>query len=141
MSEQISTPTRAPREPASGWAAGLAVFAGVLMGIVGLFQVLQGLAAIFRGNFFVTTPNYVYNVDVTAWGWTHLLIGILVALAGFAIFTGRVWARAVGITLAALNAISQFLFLPHYPLWSMLMIALDIAIIWALAVYGRSAAR
>ena len=145
MSEQVSAHQDAqggqPREPVSGWAVGLAMFAAVMMGVIGLFQILEGLAAIFKNQFFVVTPNYVYNIDVTIWGWIHLIIGILVFLAAFAIFSGQVWARAVGITFAVLNAISQFLFLPHYPLWSLLMIALDVAVIWALCVYGRDAAR
>jgi len=151
MSEQVSSsqasqPSRPPsrasqdgREPVSGWAVGLATFASVMIGVIGLFQILEGLAAIFKNQFFVVAPNYVYSIDVTVWGWIHLIIGILVFLAAFAIFSGQVWARAVGITFAVLNAISQFLFLPHYPVWSILMIALDVAVIWALCVYRRPA--
>ncbi len=82
----------------------------------------------------------MYGFDVSAWGWTHLGLGILVAVAGMFVFTGHVWARAIGIASAVLNAISQFLFLPYYPVWSVVMIALDVAVIWALCVYGRRAA-
>jgi hypothetical protein len=124
-------------EPVSGWAIGFALFAGVMMVMIGTFQAIEGLAAILNDKFYFVTRNYVYNIDVTAWGWIHLLLGILVGVAGFFVFTGQLWARIVGITFAVLNAIAQFLFLPHYPVWSLLMIALDVFVIWALCVYGR----
>jgi hypothetical protein len=148
MAEQVSSrqstetpaPEREPEKPVSPWAAGFAWFAGVVMVIVGAFQAIQGVAAIVKDEFYVVTPNYAFDIDVTAWGWIHLVLGVLVFVAGFCVFTGQVWARAVGIIFAVLNAVAQFLFLPHYPVWSIVMIALDIAVIWALAVYGRSAA-
>jgi hypothetical protein len=122
----------------NGW--GLVVFAGVMMIILGSFHALEGLTAILKDQFFVSTPNYLISVDVTSWGWIHLIGGVVVALAGFFVFSGAVWARAVGIVLAVLSAIANFLFIPHYPLWSLLMVALDIFVIWALAVHGREVA-
>lgn len=146
MSEQLSgqrapSPSSAADEPAGGWAAGFAIFAGVMMTITGTFQAIEGLAAILNDEFYVVAPHYVYSFDVTAWGWVHLLLGVLVAVAGFFVFSGRIWARAVGVAFAVLNAITQFLFLPYYPIWGVLMIALDIAVIWALCLYGSRAAR
>lgn len=142
MSQRISTRPGPglDTEPAGGWAAGFAIFAGVMMVLIGSFQALQGLAAILRDQFYVVTPRYVYDFDVSAWGWVHLSLGILVAVAGLFVFTGHVWARAVGVAFAVVNAISQFLFLPYYPVWSVVMIALDVTVIWALCVYGRRAA-
>lgn len=83
-------------------------------------------------EFFVVTQNYVFDLDVTAWGWIHLIIGILVALAGFAAISGRIWGGIVGIVLAALAAVANFFWIPYYPFWSILVIALCIWVIWAL---------
>ena len=94
MSEYQSQP---PREPVSGWATAGIAFAAVLMMVVGIFEAIAGLAAIFENEFFVVTPNYVFEADVTAWGWIHLILGIVVALAGFALFYGAAWARVTGI--------------------------------------------
>jgi hypothetical protein len=124
----------------SGWAVGFAVFAGSIMVMIGFFQTFAGLAAIIEDEFFVIRPNYVYDLDVTAWGWVHLILGIILVLAGLAIFSGAAWARGVGIALALLSAIANFFFIPYYPVWAVLIIALDVAVIWALASYGRDAA-
>jgi hypothetical protein len=129
MSEYQST--KSP-EPLSGWAVGGIVFAGTLMILIGIFQAFAGLAAIFEDQFYVATPNYLLEFDVTAWGWIHLIIGIVVVLAGFSLFAGTTWSRVVGIMLAVLSAIANFLFIPYYPFWSLLMIALAVWVIWAL---------
>jgi hypothetical protein len=125
----------------SGWAFGLAAFAGAVMLMVGIFQAFSGLAAIFNDEFFVVGPNYTYDVDVTAWGWIHLILGVVVAFAGIAVYSGATWARSVGIVLAILSAVANFLYIPYYPVWAVLIIALDIAVIWALAVYGTEQAQ
>ena len=120
----------------SGWAYGFAAFAGAIMLLVGIFQGLAGLAAIFEDEFFVVGPNYVYDVDVTTWGWIHLILGAIIAFAGVSIYTGAVWARSIGVFLAVLSAVANFFFIPYYPIWAVLIIALNIVIIWALVVYG-----
>jgi hypothetical protein len=139
MAEQVSArqPVEQEQKPVSGWVVGFALFGGVVMVMIGMFQVIQGIAALVKDQFYVVTRNYAFDVDVTAWGWIHLLLGVLLIVAGFFVCMGHLWARAVGIMFAVLNAVAQFLFLPHYPVWSLLMIALDIAVIWALCVYGR----
>ncbi|WP_113698880.1 DUF7144 family membrane protein [Nonomuraea lactucae] len=119
------------------WSLGLALFAAIMMMIVGFFEALEGLAAVIRDTFYVPTPNYVYAVDVTAWGWTHLVLGVVVGIAGWGVMSGRLWARIVGIAAAVLSAIANFFFIPYYPLWAMVIIALDVFVIWALCVYGR----
>jgi len=124
----------------SGGVIGLIAFAGIMMIMVGVFHALSGLAAIVEDSFYVTTPNYVLEFDVTTWGWIHLIAGILVAAAGFGVFAGRTWARVIGITLAFLSAIVSFAFIPYYPVWSVLIIVLDVFVIWALAVHGREVA-
>jgi hypothetical protein len=124
----------------SGGAVGLIAFAGIMMIMVGVFHAFSGLAAIVEDSFYVTTPNYLLEFDVTTWGWIHLIAGIVVAAAGFGVFAGRTWARVVGITLAFLSAIVSFAFIPYYPVWSVLIIILDVFVIWALAVHGRDVA-
>jgi hypothetical protein len=121
----------------SGWAASFTLFAAIMMLMVGVWQALAGLVAIFENEFYVSTRNYLYEFDATTWGWIHLVIGLLVAFAGWGLLSGRTWARLVGITLAALSATANFLFIPYYPFWSMLIIAVDIFVIWALAAHGR----
>jgi hypothetical protein len=123
--------TTRPRERSASAAAGY-VFAAVIMIMVGCFQAIVGLAALFEDEFFVVTPNYVFDVDTTTWGWIHLLLGLLVAFAGYALFAAKTWARVVGVTLAVLSAIASFFFLPYYPFWSILILALDVWVIWAL---------
>jgi len=119
----------------SAWAGGLTVFAGVILATVGVFQFFQGLAAIVKGSFFVVAPNNIYELSVSGWGWIHLILGIVLAATGFFILTGQPWARVVGIGVAGLSALANFLFIPYYPLWAVVIIALDVAVIWALATY------
>jgi hypothetical protein len=121
----------------SGMAVGFTVFAAIMMLMVGVFQALQGLIAIFENEFYVQTRNYLFQFDATTWGWIHLVLGLLVAFAGWGLLSGQTWARVVGITLAALSATANFLFIPYYPFWSLLIITLDIFVIWALTAHGR----
>jgi hypothetical protein len=135
MTESSGYGSRVREEP-PGWAIGFIVFAAVMMMMTGAFQALAGLVAIFENEFYVATRNYLFQFDATSWGWIHLIVGVIVALAGFALLSGATWARVVGITLAVLSAIANFLFIPYYPFWSLLIIALDVFVIWALAVHG-----
>ena len=110
------------------------MLAAVLMMIVGVFQLIQGLAAIINGkNFYVSTPNFFLTFNTTTWGWIHLVLGILIAVAGGFGLTGNVVARTVGIVLAAAQAVVNFVWLPYYPLWGIIVIALAVLVIWALA--------
>ena len=126
---------RASRET-SGWAVGLILFAAIMMIMVGVFQALQGLIAIFENEFYAATRNYIFKFDATTWGWIHLILGLIVAFAGWGLLSGRTWARMLAITLAVLSAIANFLFVPYYPFWSLLLITLDVLVIWALAAHG-----
>jgi hypothetical protein len=127
-------------EPVSGWAVGFTAFAGAMMLLIGIFQAFAGLAAILNDGFLVRRPNYTFDIDITGWGWIHLIIGLIVAAAGFGVFSGATWARAVGITVALLSAIANFFFIPIYPVWAVLIIAIDIIVIWALSTYTEEAA-
>jgi hypothetical protein len=117
-------------------AVGMIFFASVMMVMIGFFHAMYGLAAILQDTSFLVTEQYVYALDVTTWGWVHLIAGILILIAGWSLFSGATWARVVGITLALISAIANFASLPYYPFWSILMIVLAVLVIWALAVYG-----
>ena len=116
----------------SGWAVGGITFATVMMLMIGVFQVIAGLVAIFDDGFYLVTENYTFDLDTTAWGWIHLLLGILLLLAAFGLFSGATWAGVLAITLAVLTAIENFFFIPYYPFWSILVIALCVWVIWSL---------
>jgi hypothetical protein len=116
-------------------AAGVVTFAGILMVVAGVWHGLAGIAALARDQVYVSTPNYVYALDLTGWGWGHLALGILVALTGAAILSGQTWGRWVGIALVVLSLVANFLFIPWYPIWSLVIIGLDVAVIWALAAW------
>ncbi|MCX4984430.1 hypothetical protein OG514_25025 [Streptomyces sp. NBC_00572] len=132
----------APRPPradsgATG-ASGGTLFAGVLMVVVGILDILQGIVAIAKDDIYTRVGDYVFEFSLTSWGWTHLILGILVALAGAGILKGSEWGRMGGITLASLNAVAQFLFLPYYPWWALFSMAVSIVVVWALATDDTS---
>jgi hypothetical protein len=137
MTEQTPSGYRAARgQQTTSWAVGFLLFAAIMMIMTGFFQILAGLVAIFENEFYAATRNYIFQFDATTWGWIHLLIGLLVAFAGWGLLSGRTWARVVAITLAVLSAIANFLFIPYYPFWSLLIITLDVFVIWAIAAHG-----
>jgi hypothetical protein len=128
-------PTRAEtRGTSSPWARGVSVFAASMMVVVGFLQFFEGLIALVNGNdLLLRTPNYVFQFDASVWGWTHMIIGILLAAAGAFIFSGNPVARGVGVFVAGLSAILNFLWLPYYPFWALTVLALDVFVIWGLA--------
>ena len=137
MASQTQPSAAAPRaEASSGWAVGFISFAAVIMIMAGVFQALAGLVAIFEDEFYVATANYLFRFDTTTWGWIHLVLGLAILATGFGVLSGRTWARVVGITLVVLSAMANFLFIPYYPFWSLLIIAFDVLVIWALAAHG-----
>ena len=121
----------------SNWAIGYEAFAAILLIVIGFFHVFAGIVALVDDQFYVVGNEWTFKFDVTTWGWIHLLVGIVIFLAGLGIFTGNVLARTIGVFVAALSALANFLWLPYYPVWSIVIIALDVAIIWALTVHGR----
>jgi hypothetical protein len=111
-----------------------------MMIVLGVFGALEGLAAIIKSGFYHVPPNYYISVNAKGWGWVHLIVGIIVILAGFGLFSGALWARIVGIIMAGIAMIVNFAFIPIYPLWSLTIIALSAFVIWALAAHGRALA-
>ena len=134
-------------EQPSGWAVGWTAFAGFLLIIIGAFHAIAGFVGILEDEFYVGTngivnedTKWVFQFDATTWGWVHLILGILVVLVGLGLFSGNVVARTVAVILAAISAIANFMWLPYYPIWSIVIIAIDIAVIWALTSHGRDIA-
>ncbi|MFE2264524.1 DUF7144 family membrane protein [Streptomyces griseosporeus] len=125
----------------SPWVSGGATFAGVLLLLNGILAVLQGIAAIAEDDVYARIGSYVYEINLTGWGWILLILGVIAACAGAGILSGATWARAAGIALASLSLIAQFLFLPYQPVWSVIMMAIDVFVIWALASYEPEPAR
>jgi hypothetical protein len=120
------------REGPSGLALGLTLMAAAFLMISGVFDFFSGLAAILRGQFFVTLPHYAFSVSIHTWGWLHLIMGAVVFVVGAALLTDHLWARIGGVVIASFSAVLNFVMLPYYPVWAFVVIALDIFVIWAL---------
>jgi hypothetical protein len=125
-------------ETVSYAAHGVGVFAGIMLIVAGAFEVIQSIAAIAKDEYLVVLPNYVYSIDVTGWGWIHLLIGLILAAVGVFLLLGKGWAQLAGIVIAGISALINFSWLPYSPLWALLLIAVDVLVIWALATLRRA---
>ncbi|MEV7369723.1 hypothetical protein AB0O51_02350 [Streptomyces sp. NPDC090301] len=137
---QNTAPPRKPPSSSATWASGGTLFAGVLMLVTGFMDVFQGIAGIAEDDVYTRVGDYVFKFNLTTWGWIHLILGIVVAIAGFGILKGAEWGRVAGIALASLNLLFQFLFLPYQPWWALFSMAISVFVIWALATdeaYGR----
>ncbi|MFG2295324.1 hypothetical protein [Streptomyces sp. NPDC048603] len=123
-----------PTGESSPWAAGGAMFAGVMMMVIGVFGILEGIAALANDDVIFRVRGYTFKFNLTGWGWIHLLLGILLLVTGIFILKGTTWGRAVGIALTGIAAILHFLWLPYQPFWSIVAIAICVFVIWALCV-------
>jgi hypothetical protein len=121
----------------SGWGVGFIMFAAFMMMLMGGFHAFSGLVAIIDDAFYVTPREYFTDFSPETWGWAHLVAGIIVFSAGIALLGGAVWARLLAIVIAFLSALVNFAFIPYYPVWSIIMIAVAIGVIWALIAHGR----
>ena len=125
-----------PSAKRSGWQ-GMIVFAGTMMLMLGTFHAIAGLVALFEPDYYLVGHNgLVVTADFTAWGWIHLILGALVAFAGCALFVGQAWARIVAVVVAMVSALVNLAFLSAYPLWSAIMIAVDVLVIYAVTAHG-----
>ncbi|KES05291.1 membrane protein [Streptomyces toyocaensis] len=137
MASNVSGTHQRGWEAESPWATSWTAAAAVLMTFGGIMAVFQGIAAIAKDDVFVTTPNFTYEFSLTGWGWVHLILGALIAVTGVALFTGATWARVVGIVLAGLSMVANFVWLPYQPVWSIVLIVIAGFIIWALCAPRR----
>ncbi|MEU9251435.1 hypothetical protein AB0D66_06275 [Streptomyces sp. NPDC048270] len=127
-------PSGHPSPSGSAWAAGGVLFAAVLMMINGVFAIFEGIAALAKDDVIWRVRDYSFKFDLTAWGWIHLILGIVVLIVGLAILKGTTWGRALGIALTGVSIILHFLWLPYQPFWSLIAIAIGVFVIWALCV-------
>jgi len=123
-------------ETGSG-AAGLTALAGILMVLLGGWWMIARFVALVNSDFYVVTQEWIFQFSSTSWGWTHLILGFVVLLAGVGLFSGAVWARTVGVILAVASGLVAFAWLPYYPVWGILFVTMSVLTIWALTVHGR----
>ena len=121
----------------SPWAVSFLILASALMVIGGIFHFIEGLAAVINDDFFVVVGGYAFDMDVSTWGWIHMVGGIVVAIAGIGLLSGSVLARIVAVAVVTVSAIINFLTIPYYPVWSIIMLAVDGGILWAVIAHGR----
>jgi hypothetical protein len=133
---QVATQQSPTRPEVSGWAFGGVTFAACVLTLIGGFQIIIGLVAIIDDEFYVVARNYTFELDTSAWGWIHLLLGLLLVATGFGLFAKQTWAAATAIFLALLSALANFFFIPYYPFWAILVIALNVWVIWSLTRPG-----
>ncbi|MFD8197936.1 DUF7144 family membrane protein [Streptomyces sp. NPDC003470] len=132
-----ATHTRPAHTARQDWATGLTAFAAVMLFLVGLLDVFRGIMGIAEDDVFVTTPNYVFAFDLTGWGWVHLALGALAMAVAVGLLKTAMWARVLGVAIAGLVIIANFLSLPYSPVWSVVMITISGFVIWALCVVQR----
>lgn len=147
MSETAGTTPDYPRvsttgpDPGTSAWVGWILFAGVMLILVGVFQAMAGLVALFDHNYYLTASNHlVVRLNYTGWGWVHLFLGVLAVVAGYGVMAGKLWARIYGIVLAAVSAAANLAFLAADPIWAVIMMTVDVIVIFALAVHGGEAA-
>jgi hypothetical protein len=132
-------PDRGYMETDQAWTGWLE-FAGLMLILLGGMHAIQGLAALFKDDFFLVGEKGILAFNFTAWGWIFLVLGVVVLFAGIGILRGKTWARAVGVVVAGLSALGQLTFLDAHPVWSALIITFDVIAIYALIVHGREMA-
>ncbi|MFE0803341.1 hypothetical protein [Streptomyces sp. NPDC058812] len=137
--QRYATPSGPPGN--SAWVTGGIALAGILMLVNGVLYVFQGISAIAEDDVYARLDSYIYRISLTGWGWILLVLGLIAVAIGCGILGGRTWARVTGIALAALGLVAQFLFLPYAPVWSFVLMALHVFVIWALAAYRPDRAR
>jgi len=126
------------RQP-SGWAAGWISFAAAMLGLIGFFEFFAGVAGVTNDELYLRSPDWIFQFDAATWGWIHIALSIVLMLSAIGLMVGNVLARSVGVVVAMISAVTNFAFLPTYPVWAVVMIAVNICVIWALTIHGRDA--
>ncbi|MBW0269635.1 hypothetical protein ATM97_00450 [Nocardia sp. MH4] len=129
MTDQNQHPVR------EGIAAGTSIGAGILLAVVGVLQILEGISAVANDDLIVVGPEYLYQFDLTAWGWWHIVLGAIAVIVAIGLLAGQTWGRVMAMVIAALAIIANFLWLPYYPWWSILIIIINVVVIWAVATW------
>jgi hypothetical protein len=118
-------------------AVGVTTAAAVVLILAGVLNAMQGVVALATNEFYVVTQRWLFQFDVSAWGWVHVLIGLIIAATGVALLMGAFWACVLGVVIASLSVVVNFLWLPYYPVWAVIVIAFDVFVIWVLTVNGQ----
>lgn len=118
-----------------GLAAGTTIGAGILLLVIGVLSVLQGISAVASDDLLVVGYDYIYKMNTTGWGWIHIGVGVIQIIVAIGLLRGSTWGRVAALILAALSIVENFLWIPYYPAWSILIIALDVVVIWAISTY------
>ncbi|MBF6477920.1 DUF7144 family membrane protein [Nocardia cyriacigeorgica] len=134
MTEPARNPVR------QGVAAVTTIAAALLLLVLGVLSIVEGVSAVADDELFIEGPEYTYRWDLTTWGWIHIVLGALIAVTALALMTGAVWARVVAVFLAGLSIVANFLWIPYYPWWSLLLIALNIVVIWVVSTWRTGTA-
>ncbi|MEU7057249.1 hypothetical protein [Streptomyces sp. NPDC046197] len=129
-----TTPQARPESAKQQWASGLMMFGAVMLVILGVLDIFRGIMGIAQDNVFIATPNYVFQYDLTGWGWVHLILGAVAVVVSMGLFQGTLWGRVAGVVIAGFIIIANFLSMPYYPVWSIVAIAISGFVIWALCV-------
>lgn len=121
----------------SGLAVGVTITAAIILILAGVCNAMQGIVGLVTNEFYVATQKWLFQFDATTWGWIHIIIGVIAVLAGIGLLFGAVWARTLGVLIAAVSIFANFVWLPYYPVWAVLIITFDFFVIWALTAHGR----
>lgn len=132
-----TTPHQRPGTAKAAAAGGLTIFAAVMLFITGSLAFCRGLMALLHDNVFINTPHYVFEFNLSGWGWIHLILGAIAVVVSLGLFVAMKWARILGVAIAGLLIIANFLTIPYYPFWSLTVIALCAFVIWGLCVVQR----
>jgi len=129
-----------PSTAPSGLAVGVTTAAAILLIVGGICHTMEGFVGIATHEFYVVGQKWIFQFEVTTWGWIHVVVGALAVIAGIGLFFGAIWARTLAIVIAAISIVANFLWLPYYPVWAVLIIAFDTFVIWALTAHGGDVA-
>jgi hypothetical protein len=132
----VSQQTYGRETERTGWT-GWITFAGIMLIIGGSLGLIFGIVAAVNDKWVVFANRGAVSLDLSTWGWVHVIVGAIVLLAGFGVFTGNFLARIVGVAVAVVSLIANFLWLPVYPVWAIIIITIDVLVIWALTAHGR----
>jgi len=128
--------TNAANNPPASTASGLAVGVTIILGLAGVCNAMQGVVGLITNEFYVATQKWIFQFDATTWGWVQIILGVIDVVAGIGLLSGAVWARILGVAIAAASILANFVWLPYYPLWAVLIIIFDVFVIWALTAHG-----
>ena len=120
----------------SGWT-GWVGFASIMLALIGIFHVIAGFVALFKDDLYLIAPNSVWLFDYSQWGWVHILGGLLAFLAAGSLAQGNMYGRIIAVLVAMGSVVANMLFVPIYPIWSLMMVTIGILVIWAVIVHGK----